>query len=60
MNLKELRVNAGMTQEELAKKVGVKRSTITMLETNASYKPSVTTAKKIAKVLKFNWTFFFN
>ena len=47
-----------MTQAELAKRVGVKRSTVTMWE-NGHSKPTVATAKKIAEVLGFDWTEFF-
>lgn len=60
VDLKKFRKNKGMTQLELANLVGVKRSTITMIETDETYKPSVNTAKKIAKILEFDWTLFFN
>lgn len=46
-NLKEYRVKAGLTQEELAGKVGVRRETIGRLE-NAMYNPSLKLALDIA------------
>lgn len=57
-NLKELRESKGMTQEKLAKKVGVTRQYIGTLEGQGAT-PSVEVAKKIAKVLGFNWTKFY-
>ena len=47
-----------LTQEELAVLCGVKRTTITEIE-NGNSRPSVETAKAIAKVLGFKWTKFF-
>lgn len=49
--MKELRTNRGMTQEELARKVGVRRETIVFLE-KGTYSPSLRLAHKVAKVLK--------
>ena len=51
MKLKELRKAAGVTQTELAEKVGVKQSTIAMLETGKNKSPRIEVAKKICKVL---------
>ena len=48
-NIKVLRAANGMTQEELAKKVGVTRQTIISIE-NGKYNPSLRLAFKIAKV----------
>ncbi len=47
--IKEFRVKFNMTQEELAKKVGVRRETIVFLE-KGKYNPSLKLAYKIAKV----------
>ena len=58
VDLKEVRTNAGMTQEALATECEVQRTTITMIE-NGENKPSVDLAKKIGKVLNIDWTEFF-
>ncbi len=47
--IKEFRAKFNMTQEELAKKVGVRRETIVFLE-KGKYNPSLKLAYKIAKV----------
>lgn len=49
--LKELRARHNLTQEELAKKVGVRRETIVFLE-KGKYNPSLKLAYNIATVLK--------
>jgi putative transcriptional regulator len=49
--IKELRARYDLTQEELAKKVGVRRETILFLE-KGKYNPSLKLAYDIAKVLK--------
>ncbi len=49
--IKELRAKAGLTQEELAKKVGVRRETIVFLE-QGKYVPSLKLAYEVAKVFK--------
>lgn len=51
--IKELRARLNLTQEELAKKVGVRRETIVFLE-KGKYNPSLKLAYKIAKVLDSN------
>jgi transcriptional regulator with XRE-family HTH domain len=56
--LKNLRVKANMSQQQLAEKVEVSREYITMIENNERT-PSVLIAKKIGKELNFNWTIFF-
>ncbi len=56
--LKEHRIAAGMTQDELGEASGVDRSLISKLETGSA-NASPTTAKAIAKILKFDWTRFF-
>ncbi len=48
--IKELRARYDLTQEELAKKVGVRRETILFLE-KGKYNPSLKLAYDIAKVL---------
>ena len=49
--IKELRARYGMTQENLAKKVGVRRETIVFLE-QGKYNPSLRLAHDVAKALK--------
>jgi putative transcriptional regulator len=49
--IKELRAKLGLTQEELAEKVGVRRETIVFLE-QGKYNPSLGLAYNVAKVLK--------
>lgn len=49
--IKELRARHNLTQEELAKKVGVRRETIVFLE-QGKYNPSLQLAHDVAKVLK--------
>jgi len=49
--IKELRARYNLTQEDLAKKVGVRRETIVFLEQN-KYNPSLKLAHDIAKVFQ--------
>jgi putative transcriptional regulator len=49
--IKELRARFGLTQEDLAKKVGVRRETILFLE-RGKYNPSLKLAYDIARALK--------
>jgi putative transcriptional regulator len=49
--IKELRARYDLTQEELAKKVGVRRETILFIE-KGKYNPSLRLAHDIAKILK--------
>jgi putative transcriptional regulator len=49
--LKELRTGAGLTQAELADRVGVSRKTINTVE-NGVFTPSTTLALKLARALK--------
>ncbi len=51
--MKELRSEQGLTQEELARMVGVRRETIVFLE-KGKYNPSLRLAHNVAKVLKSN------
>ena len=48
--IKELRARYGMTQEDLARKVGVRRETIVFLE-KGKYNPSLKLAYAVAKAL---------
>jgi len=48
--IKELRARYDMTQEDLAKRVGVRRETISFLE-RGRYNPSLKLAHDVAKVL---------
>ena len=58
INLKELRTEKGYTQEELASKCDVLRTTISMIESGIN-KPSVELAKKLGEVLNVDWKGFF-
>lgn len=49
--IKEKRTELGLTQEELAKKAGVRRETIIFLE-QGKYNPSLRLAHDVAKALK--------
>jgi putative transcriptional regulator len=49
--IKELRARYDLTQEDLAKEVGVTRQTIVYLE-KGTYNPSLDLAHKVAKALK--------
>jgi putative transcriptional regulator len=49
--IKELRARYDLTQDDLAKKVGVRRETIIYLE-KGNYNPSLKLAHEVAKVLK--------
>jgi putative transcriptional regulator len=49
--IKELRARYDLTQDDLAKKVGVRRETILYLE-KGKYNPSLKLAHDIAKTLK--------
>ena len=49
--IKEFRAKHNMTQEDLARKVGVRRETILFLE-KGKYNPSLKLAHDVAKALK--------
>ena len=49
--IKELRARYDLTQEDLARKVGVRRETILYLE-KGKYNPSLKLAHEVARVLK--------
>ncbi|MGC9342181.1 MAG: helix-turn-helix transcriptional regulator [Bacteroidales bacterium] len=50
-NIKQLRAKHSLTQEDLARKVGVRRETIVFLE-KGKYNPSLKLAYDIAKVFE--------
>lgn len=58
IDLKKLRENQNLTQEQLAAAIGKTRTLITAIETGQT-NPSVDTAKKLAELLKFDWVLFF-
>jgi len=49
--IKELRAREGLTQEDLARLVGVRRETILFME-KGRYNPSLKLAYRVARVLK--------
>lgn len=51
--LKDFRVNADYTQEELANRLGVTRQTINAIE-QSKYQPSLSLAWQCAKLFKVN------
>ncbi len=53
-NIKILRAKLGLTQNDLAKKVGIKYTTLMKVESGAVNRPSVQTMAKIAKMLGVN------
>lgn len=50
MTLKELRKKRGMTQEQLANRLGIARSLISKYE-NGKISPTITTAFRMAEIL---------
>ena len=56
--LKELREAAGLTQKELAEKVGVHRSYISMLESGVRHNPSDAVLYRIAKACGRSYEYF--
>lgn len=56
--LEELRTKKRYSQEEVAHAAGISRAAYTNIE-NGKRRPSPEVAQKIAKFLKFNWTWFF-
>lgn len=51
--IKQLRKDAGLRQEDMAKKLGVSRQTIIAIENN-KYNPTLELAMKIAKLLQLH------
>ena len=58
-NIRKIRDNLHMSQEELAKKSGVSRATISGLETNPDAITTTETLRKIAEALGVNVSDFF-
>ena len=58
LNIKELRIAKGLTQEQLASECGVQRTTITMIELGEN-KPSIELAKKLGTIFDVAWSDFF-
>lgn len=59
MKLKELRKARGLTQAALAGKVGVGKTTISMIEVGVN-RPSVKLAKRLGDFFEVEWTIFFD
>lgn len=57
--LKDIRVEKGLTQKEVASKVDIATTTYASYE-QGWRNPTVENAKRIASVLNFDWTIFFN
>lgn len=57
--LADIRNNLNMTHQDVADKINVSRQYYGMIE-NGERDPSVSTAKKIANTLEFDWTIFFD
>jgi len=53
-NIKKHRAKQGLSQEDFAKKSGVKYTTLTKIESNVIKKPSILVMAKIAKALGVN------
>ena len=58
IDLKKLRTEKGLTQEQLANESGVQRTTITMIELGEN-KPSIELAKKLGEIFNVPWSDFF-
>ena len=56
--MKRLRKEKGLSQQELADLTGVSQKMVYLVEMGQR-RPSVDLAKKIAKVLEFDWTKFY-
>jgi len=52
MKLKTLRISRGLTQVELAKKLGIKQPSLARLENGAVTNPTLDTVRRLARVLK--------
>ena len=59
VDLAKKREEAGLTQEELGRKLGISRQAVSSIESGKNT-PRVTTAKKLGEILGFDWTELFN
>lgn len=59
MDLKKIREDKNLTQDELSRKIGLSRCSYTNIE-NGIRKPSVDVAKRIGKELGFPWIMLFD
>ncbi len=57
-NIEKCRKAINLSQEEVAKKVNIGRQYYNAIE-NGKRRPSIELAKKLAEVLKTDWTIFF-
>lgn len=57
--LLEARLDCNMTQDEVSTKAKISRSYYTHIE-KGSKTPSVEISKRLASILKFDWTLFFD
>ncbi|MCI7428542.1 MAG: helix-turn-helix transcriptional regulator [Methanobrevibacter sp.] len=58
--VKKKRKEKKLTQQQLADKLFISRTTISMIESNKRYTPSTHLAKALGEELNFDWTLFFN
>lgn len=58
ISVKTLREKQGLSQEELASKIGLTRSAVAMIE-NGSNKLTIDNAKKIGEILRVDWKEFY-
>lgn len=56
--LKEFRLAKDLTQEQVAERAGIARTTYAMYEQGAR-NPNIVVAVKISDLLNFKWTLFF-
>lgn len=59
IDLLKKREEAGLTQEELGRKLGISRQAVSMIEIGKNT-PRVSTAKKLGEILGFDWTELFD
>lgn len=52
--IKELRIKAGLTQVELANKLGIKQPSVASWEINPNRKPNTKYVPKLARIFKCN------
>lgn len=57
--LKDIRIKAGMTGDQVGTAAGITQQYYNFIE-NGKRRPSVPVAKRIAAVLEFDWTRFFD